>query len=260
MAEKYQFNQVIITKKQMLEHLKSLGIVRGMVLLLQCDLNKLGYIAGGAQMVIDCLMELIGYDGTLVVATFTPYMCDPSNREIKINRNLWKEVRDSMSAFHKKTSLPKDEFARQFMVNEGVVRSYHPLYSFAAWGKYAKTICDMHPLHFGLNEDSPLGKISELNGYCVMLGEVFENSLMFTHVKYRKKNLPIKIISAPIESNRVVMWKSMLDYEQEEHDFSRVKKIMDEKQIVKSTYIGDVECLLFNAKEVDRLAFAYYNK
>ena len=145
-------------------------------------------------------------------------------------------------------------------MNEGVVRSYHPLYSFAAWGKYAKTICDRHPLHFGLNEDSPLGKISELNGYCVMLGKSFEQSLMFTLAKYRKNNLPIKIISAPIESNRVVMWKSMLDYEMQEHDFSRVKAIMQDKQIVKSIYISDVECLLFNANQVDKLAFAYYNK
>lgn len=260
MVEKYQFNQVIITKEQMIQHLKALGITKGMVLLLQCDIKKLPPIAGGMQMIIDCLIELVGYEGTIVCPTFTPYMCDPSNASVRMDRNLWKEIRSSMKAFHKKITLPQNEFAKQFLVNEGVVRSYHPLYSFAAWGKYAKTICDMHPLHFGLNEDSPLGKISELNGYCVMLGESFEQSLMFTYVKYRKKNLPIKVVCAPIESNRVVMWKSMLDYELSDHDFSRVKTIMEDKQIVKKTHLGNASCLLFNAKEVDKLAYAYYNK
>ena len=72
----------------------------------------------------------------------------------------------SPMSFANGSSAPEkaDALIYQFLRNEGVVRSYHPLYSFAAWGKYAKILCDKHPLHFGLNQDSPLGKVSEFNG------------------------------------------------------------------------------------------------
>lgn len=52
--------QYIYTKKDIKEMLSSLGISKGMVVLVQPDMQKLGFLAGGAQILIEALMEQVG--------------------------------------------------------------------------------------------------------------------------------------------------------------------------------------------------------
>ena len=164
-------NEAVSSKQEILQQLETLGVQKGMVLLVQANVQRLGYIIGGSQALIEALMEAVGYDGTLVVPTFTPELMDPACCYNMVSREYWKDIRSFALPFDKKLTAPEnDAFAMQFLRNEGVMRSYHPLYSFATWGKYAKVICNRHPLHFGLSKDSPLGKIVEFNGniFCLL--------------------------------------------------------------------------------------------
>ena len=145
MAEKFTYitldeepETVVSTKEDICAQLESLGIQRGMVILVQADMKKLGYLIGGEQMLIEALMETVGYEGTIVMPTFTPQMADPACQKKHIARMYWEDVRQHALPFDKKLSAPEkaDALIYQFLRNEGVVRSYHPLYSFAAWGKY----------------------------------------------------------------------------------------------------------------------------
>ena len=139
------------------------------------------------------------------------------------------------------------------------MRSYHPLYSFAAWGKYAKLICDRHPLHFGLSKDSPLGKIVEFNGYTILLGCEYESCSMFHLARYSGDQLPIRLVSAPIENNKQTIWKDMLDLDYHTKNFSEIGEAMEERSVVKTSYIGNGRCRMFSAREAITLATAYFH-
>lgn len=254
---------VVLNKKDVLKQLKHLGIRKGMVLLVQVNTKKMGHLIGGEQMLVEALMESVGYEGTIIVPTFTTELLDPScqkNKKEKIARMYWDDIRTSILPFDKKLTLPKDEdpFVYQFLRNDGIVRSYHPVYSFAAWGKYAKVICHQHPLHFGLNEDSPLGKVLDYNGYIVSLGCKYDECVIFYHAQYKYGKLPIRIISAPIENNNLVQWKDMLDIECENGEISKIGNMMEEKCVVKSSFIGTTKCNFFSSKEAVSMAITYF--
>lgn len=266
MAEKFTYitleeeiEEAISTKENVVKQLDTIGIQKGMVLLVQADTSKLGIIAGGLQTIIDALMDAVGFEGTIVMPTFTLDLLDPSCQDNAIPRRFWKEVRASSNPYHKKLSAPYlcDPLVLQFLRNEGVTRSYHPLYSFAAWGKYAKLICDKHPLHFGLSKESPLGKILEFNGYALLLGCDYAKSVIFHVASYNGEKQPVRILSAPIQNNQNVQWKKMLEIDFQQEDRKFIGAVLEDRSIVNTSYIGNGKCCMFSAREAVKLAIAY---
>lgn len=252
----------IITKADIMSQLSNLGVQRGMLLLIDADCSKLGYISGGVQVVIEALMETVGYEGTIVMPSFNCENLDPACHGSKrIARENWDLIRDYALPFHRRLSEPDtdDALVHQFLRNEGVIRSYHPIYSFAAWGKYAKIICDKHPLHFGLSKESPLGKLTELNGYSLLLGCSYDDCTAFQLARYSGDQLPIKILSAPIEQNNRMVWKDMLDLELENSGFEVIGQVMEERKIVKNMYLNTARCRFFSAREAVNIATAYFH-
>ncbi len=252
----------IAIKKDIKKQLSNIGVQRGMLLLVDADCEALGYISGGEQTLIDALMETVEYDGTIVMPAFTLDNLDPAcHGSAKISRENWDLIRNSARPFNRKLTPPgtKDALVHQFLRNEGVIRSYHPLYSFAAWGKYAKVICDKHPLHFGLSKDSPLGKCSELNGFVFLAGCSYDQCTMFQLARYSGDHLPIKILSAPIEQNTSMIWKDMLDLELDHRGFDVIGEVMEERKIVKNMYINAARCRFFSAREAVNIATAYFH-
>ena len=67
-----------LTREEFLKELRMLGLSRGMVLLVEADSECLPYVVGGEQALIEALMELVGYEGTLIVPSFTPELLDPA--------------------------------------------------------------------------------------------------------------------------------------------------------------------------------------
>lgn len=256
-----KINEIVSTKEDLCEMLSSMGVQKGMVIFLQADTKKLGYLTGGEQTLIEAVMEVVGYDGTIVMPSFTPQLADPSCVKKNISRESWEHVRKHALPFDRRLSAPctPDPLVHQFLRNEGVVRSYHPLYSFCAWGKYAKLICDKHPLHFGLNQDSPLGKVVEFNGFVLMLGCDYEDCVMFQLARYRDQHQPIRIISAPIEINKKRIWKDMLDVDYDHKNFADVGEAMEDRYIVKTAMLNHGLCRFFSAREAQNLATAYFH-
>lgn len=259
MVNEFTTNKMMITKDDLKQYFIKLGIKKGMLLLVEVANFDYRCIVGGAQSLIEVLIDIIGYDGTLVIPSFTLDLKDPANLN-HYNRQQWKDIRKSMMPFNKKTSSPDDVLARQFLCNEAVLRSYHPIYSFAAWGRYAKAICDKHPLHFGLSEHSPISKIVELNGYCLTIGTDFNDCIIFKYVQNCRQQQAIKIDYCPIESNHALVWKAILDYDVQQLDFSKVETLLAQQNEITSDYLNDQKGSLFSLKIANQLANTFYGK
>ena len=60
-----------LDRAALVRDLTRLGVPRGGLVMVHSSLRSLGHVAGGAETVVDALLETLGPEGTLVVPTFT---------------------------------------------------------------------------------------------------------------------------------------------------------------------------------------------
>ncbi len=138
---------MIVIKKTIKKGLREIGVRKGDLVMVHSSLSSFGYVEGGADTVIDALMEVVGEEGTILMPTFNP--------RVKIFDPL-----TTPSSVGKITEV--------FRKMKGVLRSIHPTHSYASWGKWAEYLIKDHKETHGI--DSPLGKLARKGGYVLMLG------------------------------------------------------------------------------------------
>lgn len=142
--------KLVYTKKDFLDILSRLGIQEGMTVLVQANLSGFGKVVGNEQAFIDALKELVKEDGCIIVPTFSLSCLDPACFENSdFDYESWGMIRDNSLGYDSKLT-PCDVYSslgEQFLKNEGVIRTSHPVYSFAFWGNYDMKCLDQ-PLHF----------------------------------------------------------------------------------------------------------------
>lgn len=252
----------VLTKDDLKMAFAQMGIRKGMLVFVQSSLRPFGWVVGGAQAIIDALMETVTYDGTIVMPAFTKNLSDPSMyKSGTVPRDSWYDIRQSSLPFNKRLSSPVNmgEVAVQFMRNDAVLRSNHPAYSFLAWGKYAKLVVEKHPLHFGLSKDSPLSKIVDLNGFVLLAGMNYDKCEMFDLAQYSNRNCPIRVLTYPVEKGGNVHWIKMLDKEISTNAYKAIGATMEERGVVKTLEVGNATCRFFSAREAINSATVYLN-
>lgn len=160
--DKKNSNQ-IVTKQKLVDDFKSIGLREGDSLIVHSSLSKIGFVEGGAQTVIDALMEVVGNAGTLLFPSF------PAN-------TYNKEYLDTNPVFDiAKTPSRMGSITELFRNIPGVFRSFHPTDAVAAKGPLAEYFTKDH---FGqltpYNAQSPFYKLVEQNGKILMIGVTLE--------------------------------------------------------------------------------------
>jgi len=147
-------SEPIVTKEILKQGFEKLGIKAGMKVMVHSSLKSFGYVDGGADTVIDALMELLTPEGTLVMPSF--------NHEAPYFKGEIFDVR--------KTPTTNGRIPDTFWRREGVSRSINPTHAFAAWGKEKDRYTQDHQKTSAMGPDSPLGRRMEDGGYCLLLG------------------------------------------------------------------------------------------
>lgn len=113
----------MIGKEDIKFSLELMDIKKGDILLVHSSLTSIGYVEGGAETVIDALLETVGEEGTIVMSTLTG----------------WFEPFDS-------GSIPSavGKISERFRLRKNAFRSLHPVHSVAAIGKHAEYITEGH--------------------------------------------------------------------------------------------------------------------
>jgi aminoglycoside 3-N-acetyltransferase len=156
-----------IDRRDIAESLQTLGLAAGDNILVHSSLRSLGYVDGGADTVVDALLDVLGPMGTLVVPTFTPY-------HHRVARPVFDPLRD-----------PSDvgRISETVRTRPNASRSTHLLHSVAALGYQAKEITVQHgPAAFAA--DGPFWKLYELDGRILLLGVPYLRSTYFHVVEH----------------------------------------------------------------------------
>ena len=253
----------LITQKEILEELKELGVGAGMILEVHASLSAFGYVFGGAQTVVNALIEAVGYSGTLLMAMQCSDNTEPSAWENPpIERHLIKAVREQMPAFNKKESDTRGMGAivENLRRREGIVISHHPNCAYVAWGKYAKLLCNHQSLHFPLSEESPAARLYELKGSVLLMGVDYTRCTALHLAEYRSEIRPVILRGAAVELEGKRMWKKYLDLDIDSEIFNKAGKRLEEKGFVKKGKAGMADLKLFKADAAIDEAVRYFAK
>ncbi len=133
------------------------GIERGDSILVHSSLSSLGWVEGGANAVVQALIDVVGWRGTVLFPTLTGRREDSPAKP---------PVFDARQARCWTGAIP--EAARN---RPEAIRSLHPTHSVAAIGEHAQWLTAGHhlvrtPCGFG----SPYDKLADVGGKIVLIG------------------------------------------------------------------------------------------
>jgi aminoglycoside 3-N-acetyltransferase len=156
---------VHVTRGGIAGGLRAMGVASGDLIQVHSSLRSFGFVEGGAEAVVDALLELVAPGGTVMVPTFNhgaEYIFD---------------VRSSPSY----NGAISEALRRRLQA----VRSVHATHAYAAIGPLAAELCTGHLEAGTFGMESPLGKLAQRGGWVILLG-VGMNRCTAGHLGERK--------------------------------------------------------------------------
>ncbi len=176
-----------LTKEKAKLIFKNLGIRNGSVVCLQMDVEKFPYMVGGVPMIIEVLEEVVGENGCIFMPSFSYSYLDPACFDsITCEFDSWKRIRQCMCGYDGMNSDSDiyKETTNIFLHSMGVVRSNHPVYSFALWGSFDEKLLKQE-INEPLSFQSPLHLLSGENAYNLLIGVEPGNALLLQAMGHR---------------------------------------------------------------------------
>ena len=140
-------------KRQLVGQLERAGLTAGDHVLVHSSLRKVGQIDGGADVLLDALLEVVGGDGTLAIPTFHG------------TRPCPQPFFDAISTPGKTGIL-----GERLRSRPETRRSIHPSHSVAAAGARAAEFLDDHLLGEAVGIGSPFDRLARAGGLVLLAG------------------------------------------------------------------------------------------
>jgi aminoglycoside N3'-acetyltransferase len=162
-----------VSRANIVRQLEALGVPASVPLMLHASLRKVGPVEGGADGLLDALVEVLGPGGTLVMPL--------GSREDDV-------------AFDARTSRADADMgtlAELFRQRASVRCNDHPAARFAALGAQSLEILEPIPLDDYYGPGSPLQRFTDLGGWVLRLGADID-TVTLTHWAEYLADIPSK--------------------------------------------------------------------
>ena len=221
---------VAITVSRLKQDLAALGLCAGDTVMVHASLRSLGWVCGGAQAVIQALLDSLGPGGTLVMPTHTNGLTDPATWEAPpVPEAWWEAIRDEMPAYDPVRSPTRDMGAipELFRSWPGVVRSVHPNFSVAAHGPQAVHIAQPHAPDDPFGPDSPYARLYDLDARILMLGTAYDTCTMLHLAERRSHEVKFTIERAPMLVEAQRQWVKYRVHQMDSDRFPDLAPVLD---------------------------------
>ena len=240
-----------LTRGELAQALVRLGVPRGGLMMVHSSLRSIGHVDGGAETVVDALLDALGPEGTLVVPTFTD---DAAKRGADF-------VFDPLNTPSLAGAI--SEAARR---RTGARRSLHHWHSVGAIGPLAETVAT----EVGASPwqpDGPMPKIIDLGGLFLLLGVPYQR-LTLVHLMEWENGVPYRPglqVELPMRrSDGSVVPLVNLECPPNRpfagNDFNRLGQRMEDANVVKIGQVGNAVARLFYGADVRETASAMYGE
>ncbi len=239
-----------VTQNDIFAELRRLGLKRGAAVLAHSSLSSFGRVEGGADTVIDAIMQAVGSGGKVLFPTLTGSKeYSPSNSPVfdVLNTPCW-------TGKIPETARQRHEFKR----------SAHPTHSVCAWGppRFVDWFIADHercPTPCGVG--SPYDRLVESQGYILLMGVSHNRNTTMHYVEeiagvpyHMQKSTALSTITHA--DGRVEQVPVTLHKYGTARDFTRLEPEMIERGIQVNGMIGDSAIRLIKAREMADLVLA----
>lgn len=198
-------------KENLKKQLEDLDIRAGDSIMVHSSLSAIGWVAGGAQAVVETLLETVTEAGTIVMPAQSADNSDPMYWMAPPVPEDWHQaIRDSYPAYDPYLSPLRGmgQIAECFHRHPGTVRSMHPAHSFMAWGQQAADWMSEHPLEDSFGERSPLGKMMNADVKIVLIGVGFDSCTALHFAEFVQENPTTSPQGAAMMVDGKRVWKT----------------------------------------------------
>lgn len=255
----------IVLKEDIIKALQKIQVKKGQTIMVHTSLSSLGFVCGGAEIVIEALLECVGEDGTIMMPTQSWKNLDPSTGvHWEEPQQWWQIIRDNWPAYNKDITPTNTmgAVAEMFRKWPKAVRSDHPARSVAAYGKNAEYLVQNHDLSNIFGEDSPIGKLYKLDGYVLLIGVGYDKNTSI-HLADVRANYPSKHFctehSAVIENGKRV-WKAYDTLFVDGEDFNKIGEAFEKQNTVEKTILGNGTIRFMKQRELVDFAVSWIEK
>jgi len=220
----------VIRKDDIVEGLKAVGLEPGCAVIVHSALSSFGTVEGGADTVIDALLEVVGKEGTVMMPEFT--LEEPFN--LKTSPTYLGAV------------------SEVFRKRKQALRSLNPLSSVSAIGKEAEYLVEGHvSCQVPQGMESPFGKLIELGGYVLLLGVDFDRCTVM-HMFEILSNAPYlsEETGEYLDHDGRKVRRTYRQFPGPHRDFIGLTSRFENAGIIKKTKIGGSVVRLMKAKDL----------
>ncbi|MCL4110581.1 UNVERIFIED_CONTAM: hypothetical protein GTU68_035555 [Idotea baltica] len=224
-----------------------------MTLMAHASLSQLGFVVGGAQAVVQALVDVVGPGGTLMTPTHSGALSDPASwQNPPVPKSWWPTIRDTMPAFDPARTPTRQmgAIAECFRHLPGVVRSNHPTVSAAAVGPNARALTEGHDLHDRLGESSPQGKLYAMDGHVLLLGVDHGNNTSLHLSEVRSGVMPIVTDGAPMLVHGERAWVEINHVDDDDGDFAELGEAFAATGLERRGPVGTGIARLVRSREI----------
>ena len=235
--------------------LKSVGLQRGDSVMVHTSLRRIGYVCGGAQTIIEALIEAVGSEGTIMMPAQSWKNLDPETGvHWDADEADWDKIRKNWPAYDKAITPTNSmgAVAEMFRSWPGAVRSDHPARSVAAWGKNAVYLTENHDISNVFGDTSPIGKLYDLDGKVLLIGVDYDKNtslhLADVRAEYPGKHTCVEH-SAVMENGKRV-WKRYETLFVDGRDFNVIGTAFEAAHTVIRAKLGGAELKIMKQREL----------
>jgi aminoglycoside 3-N-acetyltransferase len=220
----------MVNKQVIVSGLRQLGLEAGDVVVVHSSLSCFGEQEGGAETVVDALLEVLGAAGTLVVPTYTTGqgVFDPDE-----------------------TPSTADVITEAVRLRPDAVRSLHPTHSVAAIGPMADVITEGHEKVNAFARGSALFKVLQARGKVLLLGTTHTSNSM-VHVAEEIANVGYLDRSrmVTVKNPRGKLTQRWVRRPGCSRGFDVIDEILNREDAIRETMIGECRARLMSARAV----------
>lgn len=237
-------NRQIVLKQDILDALSAVGMCAGQTVMVHCSLSALGYVCGGAQPVIEALLQMVGEAGTIMMPTQSWKNLDPeSGVHWQEPQEWWQLIRDNWPVYDKRITPTNTmgAVAEMFRTWPGTFRSDHPARSVAANGQHAQFLTENHDLSNIFGDGSPIARLYDLDGYVLLVGVGYDKNTSL-HLADARAQYPGKhdcVEHSAIMENGQRVWKEYRTLFVDGEDFDEIGAAFERECPVRTAPLGN---------------------
>jgi len=243
------------SKERIQEDLRDLRIREGDALIVHASLRAVGKVEGGADTVIDALLEVVGPEGTILTPTFNYARLDPAGwAEPPQDPHELERLRAEAPVSDEVSVEPVGILAERLRLRPDAHRSRHPLLSFAAVGRNAAFLTDSAPFHYPLGTNSPLARLHQLNGGILLLG-VSHAANSALHLAEIWADAPYARRATRVKTGAET-WEEMEGSPECSAGFTKIEPVLRQARLLREGYVGNAPSQFMRIQQVVSMALA----